>query len=435
MHALIGNISRRVFLIFFAALVLRLLLLTSAYHGDLNNNISWGQIAFQEGLNGFYGSADANDWPFSAPNQPPLTILLFAACAWLWQVFHTFFWFLNNNIPAFPSGLIWFWEEKGMTVLVKLPSLIADMGVGALIYKFVKEGFGRKIGELSLAIWLFNPVIWYNSAIWGQTDAIVNFFGLLAIFSLLQKNLVVFGLFYTLSILFKGSLAIVAPVLLFVIYTQNYPVRTIIKMALVSLVAILAVSIWFYPHVAFPIWFYDLYKFRILPGEIGYLTANAFNFWWLVDAGSTYDNVLFAGISARMWGFLLVSVIFVYVFITLINKKFSNSYIFWAITVVAFGAFLFMTRMHERYLYPFFVYGILLAVRSKPFLVLYSLLAICHIVNLYNLFWFPNLPSLRLFLEMGELETFLAAFNLVLFISLLKPRLFIPKDTKGQKAD
>jgi hypothetical protein len=116
--------------LFFIALTLRLGLVFTAYHGDLNNNISWGTLAVERGLSGFYGSSDADDWEYSAPNQPPLSILMFAGVRVVWQVVENVSWWLNNNISIFPSPFIWFWEGRGMILLIKLPGILADLGVG-----------------------------------------------------------------------------------------------------------------------------------------------------------------------------------------------------------------------------------------------------------------------------------------------------------------
>jgi len=210
---MLKNINKKLLLIFSLALFLRLSLIFVAYHGDLNNNISWGKLAVERGLNGFYGfpseSFEKVNWEYSAPNQPPLTILLFAGLRTVWLWVERFSWFLNNNIKIFPSGFIWFWELKGMILLVKLPSIFADLGIGLMIYHYVinKTKDERKALILTV-VWLSNPIIWYNSSVWGQTDSVVNLLGLAGVLALMEKNLVRFVLFFSLSFLFKGSLGI-----------------------------------------------------------------------------------------------------------------------------------------------------------------------------------------------------------------------------------
>ena len=66
--------QKLILIVFSVAFILRIYMIFVGYHGDLNNNISWGLLSFERGLKGFY---ESSIWPFSAPNQPPLTILLF----------------------------------------------------------------------------------------------------------------------------------------------------------------------------------------------------------------------------------------------------------------------------------------------------------------------------------------------------------------------
>src|SRR3989344_8896118 len=212
-------------IILVAAFVVRLLLVFSAYHGDLNNNISWGKIAYENGFDGFYGSDRSEDWPYSAPNQPPLYILLFAFIAFVYESINKIINSLNNTIGIFPSGLVWFWEEKGMTLLVKLPGIIADLAIAIMIYQYIiirPKLNNKKIKALLLStLWLFNPVIIYSSAVWGQTDSLVNALGFTAIILLLNRNLIKFVFLFTLSLLFKGSLAIFFPLLVFMLLKQK----------------------------------------------------------------------------------------------------------------------------------------------------------------------------------------------------------------------
>lgn len=229
-------------LFFFLALVLRLSLVFVAHHGDLNNNISWGNTVLERGLNGYY---EGSNWDYSNPNQPPLTILTFTATSFVWRGVENLSWFLNNKFGFFPSGFIWFWEARGMDLLVKLPGIIADLLVGYLIYKFLKER-KKKRAVLITCIWLFNPVSWYNSAIWGQTDSIVNLLGFISILFLLKRDLIKSLVFLTLSILFKGSLALFIPIILIyaifqkishqkmVIFSTLCPIYCLFSICLVS---------------------------------------------------------------------------------------------------------------------------------------------------------------------------------------------------------
>lgn len=406
--------SKSLFLVFIAALLLRLLLVFTAYHGDLNNNISWGTLAVERGLNGLY---EGKDWPYSAPNQPPLTIMMFAGARVIWQTIESAAWWLNNNFRVFPSPFIWFWESKGMILLVKLPAILADLGIGWLIYKIIKKR--EKIARLAAIIWLFNPVIWYNSSVWGQTDSLVNFLGLIAVFSLLRKKLILFAVFMTLSLLFKGSLAIFVPVLLFVALRQKHKLDRWVQAVASSLGTIFIVSIWFHPKLDLLVWLVNLYKDRILPGEIGYLTANAFNFWWLVDPGRILDSTIFLGFPARFWG-LMVALGGIGGIIYWLRKKLTDKRIFASLVLVSLITFLFMTRIHERYLYPFFPVATVLLGLVPGLWIPYVVLSATHLLNLYHLFWAPSFAPLEALYQSPWLAQSIAIINILTFFYLLR---------------
>lgn len=398
------------------ALTLRLLLVNLAYHGDMNNNISWGDLAVERGLSGYF---EGSIWPYSAPNQPPLTIILFSFLSWLWLSINKIFWILNDGVGIFPSKLIWFWELKGKVLLYKLPSILADFGIAYVIFIWVKKiTKDIKKSFLPAFIWLFNPIVFYNSAIWGQTDSIVNLLGLLSIYFLSQKKLTQSLLFLTLSLLFKGSLAFFIPVFLALVYFQKYELKSLAKSTLIALLTVIVVGLPFHLRPDILFWFADLYTNRIFPGEIGYLTANAFNFWWLVDSGKTYDSISYLGQPARIWGFVLT---FIFIILSLFGslKKLMGENILLIFATISLIVFLFMTRIHERYMYPFFPYATVAYFIYPKIRPVYLILSVTFIINMYNLFWFPPIPVLENALLTTNLPVFLSFINLLSFLYLI----------------
>ena len=405
---------KAIYLIVLLAFIFRLLLVPVAHHGDLNNNISWGNTAVSNGLNGFY---EIEKWDYSAPNQPPLYILLFTLTSLTYKFFNNLIWYLNNTFPAFPSASVWFWQRWGMEYLVKLPSILADIGIAYLIFSYFKKKKNYKTATLLATVWLFNPVVWYNSSIWGQTDAIVNFLGLVSIIFLLKKKLCWSMVFFTLSLLFKGSLAIFVPILIIIAISQKHSFAIWIRSLLVSLGVSTVILIWFHPYLDIPLWFFKLYQQRILPGEIGDLTANAFNFWWLIDSGKTLDSKLLFGIQARIVGYGLVIAATMPILLKLKNKI-SDQRIFLSMAMTALFTFLFMTRIHERYLYPFFPVATIILGFIPTFLLPYIFVSLFHLLNLYYLFWIPPLPALEMLYGFPVFANTLAFSTILIFVYL-----------------
>jgi dolichyl-phosphate-mannose-protein mannosyltransferase len=405
---------KKIFLVFLLALVLRLSLVFVAHHGDLNNNISWGNIALERGLNGYYEGAA---WPYSNPNQPPLTILAFAATSYIWKSVENVSWLLNNRFKVFPSTFIWFWEGKGVDLMVKLPGIIADLVIGYFIYKFLKERNDKRAVFIA-SVWLFNPIVWYNSAVWGQTDSIVNLLGFLSTIFLIRKDLVKSLVFLTLSVLFKGSLALFIPVIIIYAFFQKYSFKRWFISILSSLAAAVFASIWFHPKWDLFIWLFNLYKNRIFPGEIGYLTANSFNFWWLVNSGKVLDSTLYLGISARMWGIVVILISFTVLALYLWKKQ-SEKRLLISLVVISLVSFLFMTRIHERYLYPFFIPATVLLGSVSGLIIPYVIFSFTHLLNLYHLFWAPGIPVLEKFYLNPAVPNIISLVNLAVFFWLL----------------
>ncbi len=394
---------KRIVFLFIAAFIFRLALVKVAFHGDLNNNISWGDLILK-GLNGFY---ERKDFTFSIPNQPPLYVLLFGLVSFLYQSIDKLVWYLNNTVGVFPSSLVWFWRTDGMIYLVKLPSILADLGIGYFIYK--------KYGVKLSLLWLFNPVTWYNSSIWGQTDPIVNFLGLVMIYFLIQKKLVKSMLFLTLSLLFKGSLLIFLPILFVYALWQKYPPAIWMKAIFLSLILVFLVSIWFYPSINFPIWFFNLYTKQILPGEIGDLSANAFNFWYLVNPGKVLDSSLYIGVLARIWGYLMTGIVVLVAALKLRRNRNEKTFLY-SLVMVSLATFLFMTRIHERYMYPFFPIATILIGMLPEIFIPYLVLSITFLLNMYNLFWAPGIPVLEKAFVTTQLPNVLSVVNITVFI-------------------
>jgi len=420
---------RYFFVLVVIGFLFRLFLVNLAHHGDLNNNISWGQELWNRGIVDYYGSDDADHWPYSAPNQPPLYVLTYASAVYFYDLIDSGSRYLNENIRMFPSSFIWFWEESGMRFLVKLPSIVADVFVSVAIYYYIAtKKKDEKSALIISGVWLFNPISWYNSAVWGQTDSIVNLFGLIAILALLSKNLVKSSFWYSIAFVFKGSLMIFAPVFGVVALMQKHKSKSWLGAIGVSFLIIVLTSIWFQPSINYPLWLVDLYKNRILPGEIGYLSANAFNLWWLVDSGKTLDSTLYLGISARMWGLLAVFSVYIFVLIKTYKGKLNDKNLFLSLALLALATFLLMTRMHERYLYPFFPIATLGIFHLRWLIVPYIILSITYLLNMYHLFFVPSIPVLEAAYEGGLFPSSLAIINLLVFLY------FIPKYHREMEA-
>lgn len=96
-------------------------------------------------------------------------------------------------------------------ILWKIPILLADLGVGFLLYKLLKDK-GVFVLTTALAMWFFNPYSVFRSG-YTYTDPLTIFF-MLASLMMLKEDDVLAGTFYGLSIAFKTFPYILFPVML-----------------------------------------------------------------------------------------------------------------------------------------------------------------------------------------------------------------------------
>lgn len=397
-------------------LAVRLLLIPTAFHGDLNNNYSWGKELVEHGSSGMY---ERREWSFSAPNQPPLYILTFGGSWLLFKETGNLITTMNRLLPMFPSQLVWFWENLGLSISLKLPGIIADIAIAVVIYTFFK---GRKEPEKALALmaaWLLAPVAWYSSAVWGQVDTLVNLFGLLCILALIDKRLPTALMWYTVSVLFKGSLLLFAPFLLLYAMQSKHPLSSWLRGIGLCALITFGVSFPFHPSADVFVWLAKLYSVQILPGEIGFLTANAFNLWWLVDSGKTLDAQLFFGIPARIWGLGMFLTTAVWVGYQM-KKKITTASFLLLLIIVQLAGFLLLTRMHERYLFPVFPLGMILVGIAPTFWPYLAALVFLHLANLYSMFWAPGIPWLESIYTYPTIGSIIALAQIGILVMLMR---------------
>jgi len=111
----------------------------------------------QHGLD-FYRYADADSAFFPFRNwgyvYPPIWILVLGLAI------------LATPLSTASSTMV----DPMWRLAAKTPMILADLGIGCLLYWAIP---GSKYWKLLIAcLWLFNPTAWYNSAVFGQFDAI-----------------------------------------------------------------------------------------------------------------------------------------------------------------------------------------------------------------------------------------------------------------------
>ncbi len=414
------NKIKPIFKVLFFAFILKLVVSFLVWHPDVNNHIDWGIRFWQYGPAKFY-APESNVWSFTWPNQPPGTMYMFAAVRKLYEVLFAFFSYLHFDLKVFPGSFLLYFEQSLYPALTKLPGILSDLGIAYVIYKIIFKELkvSEKVATIGAIVFLINPATWYNSTIWGQYDSVINFLALLAFYFLLKRELMPAILAISISLYIKASLLIFLPIFAVIALRQKYNLKKWLIAIVSTLFVIGLITLPFSNGEPF-VWLLNLYKDKVFTNQLQIITANAFNLWAALTGISEQPQTLpFLGLTFQYWSYILFLFFFAPVLVFVYRKQDFKTAV-WSLAITAFASFMLLTNMHERYLYPVFPYFTILVATQIELVANYTAVSIISLLNMYNFWWMPLIPSLVAFMS-GDgriVPRVLGAINLLLFIFL-----------------
>ncbi|HJZ05720.1 hypothetical protein A2634_04950 [Candidatus Amesbacteria bacterium RIFCSPHIGHO2_01_FULL_48_32] len=377
---------KRLIAILVLGVVLRLALSVTIYSGDLNNHVAWGNGILRSGFHNAY----YHEYPgVMQPTYPPLALYSFTTSVGLYRLLYSAATFINRTLPVFPSGLIWALEDQDvLPAFTKITSIVADIGIGFLIFRFSRS-------FIATMAYIFNPAVWYLSSIWGQIESLPIFFFLLALWSTHRKHFFATNLAFTAALLFKQSSIIFAPIFAILSWRRFGLPKTIIGITLQFSVVYL-VYLPFAPSISL-LWPIQIYVDRLQTGSgSNWVTDHAFNPWiWTTHLQKIPDTIPVIGsVTAGQLGLFLFGTFASLVLIRLTLSQISFSNLFLATSLMPILSFLLLTKMHERYLAPALPFLALAAAFRPRLWPIFIVLSLAHLANLYHEWWFPRIPVL-----------------------------------------
>ena len=343
----INFFSSNILYILFIALILRIVL---SFFGTLQLDqgtfIAWSSSLAAGGFENFYKS-----WCDYLPGY--LYIL----------------WFLGkiNLLGLIPQ-----------VVLYKLPAIIADILTGYLIYAILAKNKNKKLGIIGSLIYIFNPAVFANSALWGQVDSLTALASVAAIY-FLNKNFWLSAIILSVGTLIKPQAAFVLPVIFIFMIKNKWSFAKVIQYAAVGMILFIAGFAPFANGDLFP---FTIERLSLSAGQYPYTSINSFNFWGIFGFWKP-DNIYF-----QFGGYLFVLAITVFLSFKQLKNK-QKPYELMAFVFIA--SFMFFTRMHERHLLPVFAPLAIAAAANPLFIVPYVGYSIVYLLNLaYSYQWITN---------------------------------------------
>jgi hypothetical protein len=334
---------------------------------------------------------------------------------------------------------------------IKVVPILADLAIGWLVHSMILElGGQRRLALIAAAVAVLNPISWFDSVVWAQADSVGVVFLLLGVRELWRDRPERAAVWAVVAAIIKPQLGILIPVVAVVTIRralwprggEGDPSRTgrqtrILTTGLVGFLTAVALSIPFglsvvelTPNVPF-VKSGLLEQVGVAAGGYPYVTVNAYNLWalfpsdlgksladgggWICDfAGpgspgtdsaaycAANGNLVFGAIPAVAIGTGLLLAFFA-ASLWVVARRPDRPTILVVVAVLALGFFALPTRVHERYLYPFFPVALILAAVSVRWRIAYVALSATAFLNLYAVVTtiYPGNPSISDWLGIG----------------------------------
>ncbi|HEU5314738.1 MAG TPA: hypothetical protein VFX49_01405, partial [Chloroflexota bacterium] len=372
------------------AFIAGILLPQSGFRIDVGDFTSWATRLASIGPGEFYETGYFSDYP------PGYLYVL---------------WFLGE-VGALLTPLV---GQNATGGLVKIPGILADIGVAWLLFAFCRRFLdrsyglggrpwsGETLGVVAALVYLFNPITIFNSAIWGQVDSVGTLVMLATLYALARGWTEAAALGAVIGLVVKFQYGFLIPIVAIVGLKRHLlgrssdpqhdgvrdPVRVLTSLAtgigsLVLLLLPFGMSVW--SPAADPSTSL-IHKFEQAARTYEGLTINAFNLWrtpwsglgdtltwgcdgpWETSVGCANQGIAFVlGATPVPWqtvGAVLFAAAALLALWQIWRRDDPTGLLVGAL-LVAVAFFAFPTRVHERYLFPALALGAPLIARAAP---------------------------------------------------------------------
>ncbi len=288
-------------------------------------------------------------------------------------------------------------------LIFKMPAILADLGTAYLIYLLTKKWQLNYRFVLPI-IYLFNPAVFGNSAMWGQVDGLGAFLVTLCLYLFLRQKLIMMGAIMSMAILFKPLYLLLLPIFLVAQLKYNHPniglrltflykifeFKNFRKLLLIIFSTATSAFILVIPFAKdiFSVPSLILERYSSSLGQYQYASVNAFNFWAMMGKNFQSDQETFLNINYHDWGLVIFAAIFGSTLILFLFRKIVNffeyhHFLTLGLAISFFSIFIFATRVHERHLLTVFPFLTLLCLQNRVFTSIYIFTSALYVTNLF----------------------------------------------------
>lgn len=380
-----------------SAFIFRVVLsvISEGHSFDMGCFFSWSRHIYSGGIKNFYSGDFFADYP-------PGYLYILYVIGWLRSIL----------------GLT---QQDGLSLfLIKLPAMSCDIIAGYMIYRSIRGKMAFSGVLFCMAVYLFLPAVYINSAVWGQVDAVYTLMLLLFLWGIVNDKLPLSYAAFGAGILIKPQMLFFAPILILAIIDKvilkNFSWKRFFTQLFCGIAAILGMLL-----LAMPFGL-DLVLSRYMEtlSSYPYATINAYNFWCMLGFNWSSQDKPFLFLSIAQWGtiFIVLACLCIVIIWLRTKKRDASLYYFLSGSLMLF-LFTFSTHMHERYLFPAAVLYLLAFIHGRRkldfaiFTAVGTLLYLntSHVLYFYDAHNFSRKAAFPIFI--GVMTTLLSVFTVV----------------------
>ncbi len=311
-------------------------------------------------------------------------------------------------------------------ILVKVPSILFDLGLIAVVYRVTIYVVGgndlgaesrdtaRACGLGAASVLALHPAVLYDSAVWAQTDAAISAVMLVSLVLAFARHPGWSGFAFGLGFAIKPHPIILVPLLAVTLWRAGR-VKAVIRWLVASGLTLAMVLFPWLLHgdgqrIA------DVYE-TLFTKERQRLSELAWNIWWIPDQlGDPRAKSPAFGLFDALTYERIALVLSASATLLVVSYALRNGALISALIAAAYQAFAFYELpigSHERYLYPLFVLLLPVVFVRPRWLILYGPLSATFFLNLVVV-----APPMRRYMDQyvySDFGVYVAAIQAVIF--------------------
>lgn len=349
-----------IWILLLAGFLARLVAFGTEFHfgNDIITFQAWAIRLFEDGKHNFFDGDFFSDYP---PVYMYVLYMLGAFRAGVRAIFGYEYWHVLSS--------------RTFMFFTFLPAILADLGIGFVIYRMAAKKGDFAFSLFVTAAWLFNPAIILISGAWGQVESVFVLPLLISLLFVREKKLLPAYILFGLAILTKPQSLFLGPVYLYsaidFLRSDKFSNKSPLRLAAAIGAGMLTMVVLSLPFGLRATWNsfmggLELYQWAAL---------NASNFWAMIGENwgslETVATISFRNTEIPLFGLtygqLGFPIAFAIIAVALVALHFDytrhgQKHFFLIVAAIFLVIFTFSVRMHERYLFA----GI-------PFLLVYYL--------------------------------------------------------------